>query len=698
MRQAASAPPAPPASSQAASQRAANASIAQSQASLTSRLNQAATNLITSSMLKRAPTFTIPQPRVGGVDPLGSWTGRGARGLGQDPRGPNCRRIFQSPDPLKAYTALVPVEKACKAGVLDEDLHFSTSSETNGTRVSLCLAAFENHIVECGMDPVFNIIKKDGTTINMLQHPGKLAEEDLVTTWITDLTVLGVWDHKTGKRLPVCPQDSKNLDLSGDALYNSSSLQLRESITATLTEEEQMGPCMLHTVIFKIQRPSKVRTKQLEEKAKEISLRNMPAESVEEYNKLMMPILRDLGMSIMTGQVVPDLTFIELDGLNTATDPVIYNIVSSLCIAHDRDSKPSNKDDKLQEAIKVLTDVEGAWRTRATSNRYGPAVTHKAALIQANLAAALAQHRAASSTTGNATRTKPKCWDCDSETHLRGDLACPHKAGKAAPGASKSQSKFTPTHDLTDAVVQVISVLTKAKSAEYPEGTYPPDGTQVFQDGKVVATRCQKCKKWTKGKSMHSGVTHGKQSAASGAAATAAAAAVPPVVPAQLASVEQLQAQFAEIQAQLVAQPAGMLCLLLQTSAPASAPAEIPHHLLASNPPNYSLGRMSTDASEFLGAVPCLPTSMSPVVSFKGAPEAVHKGVSFKGAPEAVHKGATREMTISDEVETELHLTASAEMVLEQMLIQSADSEDSGTDDHDNLMALIGNYNINLNF
>ena len=94
---------------------------------------------------------------------------------------------------------------------------------------------------------------------------------------------------------------------------------------------------------------------------------------------------------------------------------------------------------------------------------------------------------------------------------------------------------------------------------------------------------------------------------------------------------------------------------------------------MATNPPDCSLGRMSTDASGFLGAVPCLPTSMSPVVSFKGAPDDVHKG-----APKAVHKGATREtlscMTLSDEAETELHLTASAEMVSEQMLIQSADS------------------------
>ena len=96
---------------------------------------------------------------------------------------------------------MVPVEKACKAGVLDEDLHFSTSSEPNGLRVSQCLAAFEKHMVDCGMEGVFNIIKKDGTTINILQAPGMLAEDDLIPAWIIDLTVLGVWDHATGKRL-----------------------------------------------------------------------------------------------------------------------------------------------------------------------------------------------------------------------------------------------------------------------------------------------------------------------------------------------------------------------------------------------------------------------------------------------------------------------------------------------------------------
>ena len=66
----------------------------------------------------------------------------------------------------------------------------------------------------------------------------------------------------------------------------------------------------------------------------------------------MIPILTDIEMSIMNGQDVPDLPSIGLDGLNTATDLTIYNRVRLLCIAHDRDVKPSTKEDKLQEALK----------------------------------------------------------------------------------------------------------------------------------------------------------------------------------------------------------------------------------------------------------------------------------------------------------------------------------------------------------
>jgi hypothetical protein len=117
----------------------------------------------------------------------------------------------------------------------------------------------------------------------------------------------GVWDPKTRKRLPLCLQDSKNLTLAGDALYNTCSLQLRQTITNALTDKQRTGPFMLSTVIFKIQRPSKAKTEQLKAKAKELSVRNIPGKSVEAYNILMTPISKDIAMSIMNGSEVPNL-------------------------------------------------------------------------------------------------------------------------------------------------------------------------------------------------------------------------------------------------------------------------------------------------------------------------------------------------------------------------------------------------------
>ena len=52
---------------------------------------------------------TTPTPRIGGVSPVGAWTGRGAQGLGQQPKSGLCMRFFKGSE-LKAFQALNAIE------------------------------------------------------------------------------------------------------------------------------------------------------------------------------------------------------------------------------------------------------------------------------------------------------------------------------------------------------------------------------------------------------------------------------------------------------------------------------------------------------------------------------------------------------------------------------------------------------------
>jgi hypothetical protein len=53
---------------------------------------------------------TTPTPRVGGVNSVGAWTGRGAQGLGQQPKSGLCMRFFKGNE-LKAFQALNAIEE-----------------------------------------------------------------------------------------------------------------------------------------------------------------------------------------------------------------------------------------------------------------------------------------------------------------------------------------------------------------------------------------------------------------------------------------------------------------------------------------------------------------------------------------------------------------------------------------------------------
>lgn len=177
------------------------------------------------------PTYPSPQvPRVGGVNRLGAWTGLGTLDEGQDPRSPNCMRAFQA-DPLKEHQALKPVVEACIEGITEDNMQFCLSNEPNADRICMCIRNIEANFQDLGMEPIYDISLKRGETINMLQEPGLLTD-DIVDTWIKDLTIIGVWDPVNNARLPACEYDLRNMTMSGKALLNSCSEGLQMLIKA----------------------------------------------------------------------------------------------------------------------------------------------------------------------------------------------------------------------------------------------------------------------------------------------------------------------------------------------------------------------------------------------------------------------------------------------------------------------------------
>ena len=71
------------------------------------------------------------------------------------------------------------------------------------------------------MEPVFDIVKSDGTKISMLAQPAML-NASMLTDWLRALRRDGVPDG-TGGKLPLCPYDKTNLEWSYDAIMNSCS-------------------------------------------------------------------------------------------------------------------------------------------------------------------------------------------------------------------------------------------------------------------------------------------------------------------------------------------------------------------------------------------------------------------------------------------------------------------------------------------
>jgi hypothetical protein len=192
-----------------------------------------------------------PIPRVGGTNNVGAWTGNGAQGLGTTPKGSLCMRSFTNGNELKAYQAVNVVEEKCKGGLQAKGaIVFGLPGKTHFDKGVLLLRELDEYMSNHRMEPVFQIVRSDGTIIDMLKQPGFVSTE-LITSWIQDLTVDGVHDGQGG-RLTICPYDVTNLQYSFHAVLNSCSALLRQDLLNNLLLSNHTGPQALMLLLTKV--------------------------------------------------------------------------------------------------------------------------------------------------------------------------------------------------------------------------------------------------------------------------------------------------------------------------------------------------------------------------------------------------------------------------------------------------------------
>ena len=127
-----------------------------------------------------------------------------------------CYREFIN-DGLKSMQAISNNEEQCKQGLrVVTTVLFCRDTEEHGGKGAMVLKELDQYFMNHGMEAVFQIQTSTGT-LDMLKTPG-LVTEEIVNTWIDDLTVDGVQRPASFRRHTVCPYDKINLQLSAEAI------------------------------------------------------------------------------------------------------------------------------------------------------------------------------------------------------------------------------------------------------------------------------------------------------------------------------------------------------------------------------------------------------------------------------------------------------------------------------------------------
>ena len=269
---------------------------------------------------------SLVKPRIGGEDITGMWTGHGASGLQKEPTSTHCMRMFDT-DVLKNHQAMAPIQDFCKKGLRDSpELLFCMSDEPNAGTIVPSIRALEDHIIDCGMEGVFQIVTRDSsgvtTTLNMLHSPGMLTD-DMVDKWCQDVMTAGVpTSGPSSPASPVCPHDRTNMLWSADAILASCTETFRQDLKLCVPQP-RYGPKLLMVIINKRFRPSLANGRVLLDRLGFLDIRKYPGENVTLFVQDATKIVREIQMTFMSSNPMPELTMTALTGLTNSTDGML---------------------------------------------------------------------------------------------------------------------------------------------------------------------------------------------------------------------------------------------------------------------------------------------------------------------------------------------------------------------------------------
>ena len=466
-----------------------------------------------------------PAPRVGGVDDNGAWTGKGAAHNQRIPRTINCMRKLKM-DEAKSYSQIVAIEGLCRKGLMSMTSPlFCLESEPEANQVVTVLMNLQKFLETHGMEPPFEIVTHDGTTINMLQQPS-LVNKSMLQTWIQDLSTLGVYDARQG-RLPVCSYDLKNLDWSYDAVFNSCSAKLQRQLDSRLAPADRNGPMALFHILQLVYRHSDSRVENITKQIESLNLRDFPGENVTLFVQKMQYLLDELEMNLPPGQSIPTLRTKALRGLTMSTYPFFQSEILKMTMA------PALKPDQsaVSQVKQTIEEVHDLYINLMEQGHYPPgkqaiSEVKDVKALQAEVKgiksemAKLTQDRSASSTSnykGRKNKAKHFKGSPDSAKDQTNESQSQPSQGILKNGSGKTVRYSPETKSQSDDDASKLSSLIKAKLKTMPSRKEMPADAEysIEMDGKVVAEYCQKCRRFTKGDKRHSTKEHVKKKTSS---------------------------------------------------------------------------------------------------------------------------------------------------------------------------------------